>query len=236
MPAAVSGDRFRIDGLAPGPYLVTAQTLEEGDARLVEVAAGGAAEIVLESRGSGTLEGTLVNRGTGAPIAGALCHTVLRAGGFQGVTSWSPDISPHSDAQGRFVLQRAPAGDVHVTCFGSGSALAGAIATVPQGGRATVRLEVVNRDGTGGSIGVDFADFSFEPRVARLVAGGPAAQAGVAVGDLIVALAGEDVRGLDALSVRGLIRNLPVGGRVALGVQRGSAARRTVQVAVVLEE
>jgi hypothetical protein len=134
------------------------------------------------------------------------------------------------------VLQRAPAGDVHVTCFGSGSALAGAIATVPQGGRATVRLEVVNRDGTGGSIGVDFADFSFEPRVARLVAGGPAAQAGVAVGDLIVALAGEDVRGLDALSVRGLIRNLPVGGRVALGVQRGSAARRTVQVAVVLEE
>lgn len=237
-PASVSGNTFHIDGLSPGTYVVTAQTLEEGDAELVEVKAGATSEVALASQGSGVLEGLLVEQGTGKPIAGSVCHTVLRAGSYMGITNWSPDVVPKTDAQGKFTLSPAPAGDVIVTCFQTEAySMAEGQATVPRGGRQTVRLTAVRRaDDSQGSVGLSFnSQLSIEARVVRVMPGGPAAQAGVQVGDLVVSVDGVDATALGPLTIEALIRNHPVGGKLTLGVKRGGEVKSFV-MAVVLAD
>jgi hypothetical protein len=218
-------------------YVVTAQTLEEGDAKLVEVRAGATTEVALESQGSGTLEGTVVEHGKGTPLAGFICHTTKRAGPYEGITNWSAELAPKTDAQGKFVLSPAPAGDVHVSCMKFPDfAEAQAAATVPRGGRAAVTLTAVRRaESTRSSVGIDFSHTSVEPRIVRVLPAGPAARAGLAVGDLVVTVGGVDVSALGASAVDALIRNHPVGSKVTLGVKRGAQVK-TVTLEVVVED
>jgi hypothetical protein len=49
----VSGSTFRVTGMRPGRYLVTAQTTQEGDARIIEVRPGRTTELALTARGRG---------------------------------------------------------------------------------------------------------------------------------------------------------------------------------------
>ena len=67
-------------------------------------------------------------------------------------------------------------------------------------------------------LGVSLEDGGQGPRVAAVSDGGPAAKAGVQVGDVITAIGGQTVRSADDL--RGEIDNLQVGKRVTLTVER----------------
>ncbi len=233
-PATVEGDHFRIDGLAPGSYVVTAQTLVEGDAALVEVEAGKVTTLTLTSGGSGVLEGTVTEWKSGAPVAGAFCHTVLRAGTRAGITNWSEETAPKTDAQGRFQLDPGPAGDVKVLCRGTSASIGVANATVPKGGVATVSMRVValSSDTGAGSIGASFDWDAAVPRVSDIAPGSPAAAAGLAVGDVITKFNGASLEGIGGSGMWALIATQAIGSKVDLTVQRG-ADTATLSIPVV---
>ncbi len=60
--------------------------------------------------------------------------------------------------------------------------------------------------------------------VEAVVAGGPAAEAGVAVGDVIVAVGGRPVAEVSLADFRGALRSRPVGSEIRLTVRRGPAS------------
>jgi len=78
-------------------------------------------------------------------------------------------------------------------------------------------------------LGVSLEDADSGARVAAVTGGGPAASAGVRVGDVIVAIDGDAVRSTD--DVRGAVEARDVGAHATLTVLRGG---EHVQVEVTL--
>lgn len=220
-PAQVEGSTFRVQ-LAAGTYLVTAMNLHEGDAQRVEVREGEMTKVTMTSHGRGTIHGSVVEHTTRAPVPNLVCHTVVRAGTEAGITNWDQELSPRTGADGKFTVDPAPAGDVSVSCFGDWGTMSSASAqvVVPRGGTLDVALEVVKRStDTPGDIGADLADVL---RILQLKPQGPAAKAGLLVGDVIVAVDGAPVAPLDGSGVEMLISNHVPGTKVTLGIMRGT--------------
>ncbi len=219
----VTGDRYRIAGLAPGRYLVDAQTTFEGAARVVEVRAGETTTLDLAAQGRGAIEATVVDADSQAPVPNVVCHVVLAANGMQGLTNWDSTVAPKSDAAGRLRLDPAPAGDVIVSCFSpdprhSSPSVA---VTVTAGATAKVALKsVTSTTDNPGTTGIQFEWRMVAPLIAQIVAGSSAAEAGLEPGDLVTAVGARGVGGLDAAAVRYLIQNHPLGSRVSITVSR----------------
>ncbi len=237
LPGVIEGTTFRIRGLPAGKYLVTGQTVHEGDAATVEVRSGVASRVTLTSQGSGTIEGTYRELAGEAPIVGAICQVVASAEGFRGVTNFDPALLPRTGADGSFVLQRAPAGTTYVTCSVEGTwqiSYAAKVVEVPRGGVATVALTGVRypQDGSTGNVGLDVDWRQLDMVVQSVRPGGPAARAGILPGDRLTAFNGLRLDGVSSQGFYFLVAGVPIGQSAPLSYRRGGAEEVTVVVTV----
>jgi protocatechuate 3,4-dioxygenase beta subunit len=228
----VTASSFRIAGLRPGRYIVSAQTGYEGAAQVVELKSGERKSLTLKAQGRGSIEGTVTDFRTGAPLAGATCHVSASAGGVRALTAWDGRTAPRSDSQGRVVLDPAVAGAVTVSCFMPirGWSTPSADVVVAPGGRATVQLPsaelLLDYPST---TGIDFNWQVTAPRIAEIQPQSTAAKAGLLVGDLIIAVDGKSMAGLNGDGVRNMIDSRPSGSDVSITVLRGSQ-RKTINL------
>jgi len=231
----VDGQTFRITGLRPGRYTVNAQTAVEGDIQQVDVKSGQPTKLTLTSHGQGAIEGTVLDFRSKKPLGGATCRVVMALDGDQGQTNWDMATAPKSDANGRVVIDPAPAGPVSVICQPSGYKWSLAITdmTVTSGGRATPQLyavELLQENPT--TTGAVLPWRVTPPRIASIMPSSPAATSGLVVGDLVTAVNGASVAGLCGSAVSVLIGSTPANGDVKITVQRGTATK-TVTVKAV---
>jgi RNA polymerase sigma-70 factor (ECF subfamily) len=228
----VTTSSFRIGGLRPGRYVVSAQTSYEGAAQLVDVKSGGSQSLTLTARGRGVIDGTVLDFRSRAPIAGAICLVFTSADGMHGITNWDARTAPRSDGQGRVVLDPAPAGPITVSCLMPSREKSSASADVvlASGSRAAVQLLsaelLIDYPST---TGIDFDWRVTAPRIAALRPEGAAAKAGLLVGDLVVAVDGVSMDGLNGEGVQNIIDSRPAGAEVSLTVMRG-AQRKTFKM------
>ncbi|MCE9578634.1 MAG: carboxypeptidase regulatory-like domain-containing protein [Deltaproteobacteria bacterium] len=185
------------------------------------------------------VRGRLVELGTGAPAPGLAVAIASARGGGTGFASNADAAHANvSDAAGRFELARAPRGRAMLTMMptdwdASPYGLARALVVVGTGpgvidlGDVEVARSRLKPRDRPGDLGFDLADdpADAEPdarvlKVAHLDAGGPASATGLAVGDVIVAVDGTDVRAARYYLSRTLLR-VPTGGTVALTLARG---------------
>lgn len=235
-----TGGRFVLTGMSPGTYTVRAEAAEGAAEVEVALAAGEAqrsVELVLQPRV--TVRGRVVDLETGAPLPGLTVEFGL--GGFAGRAAERGNVT---DAQGRFELRDVPTGAVRVSVrpanYDLDSAYGWASLVQMVEGTGTVELppvELVRRRVAGADRGGDLG-FAVEqpapgedPRARRIAvaavrAGGPAAQAGLRVGDEIVAVGGHDVTGLHSHRYF-VLAEVPTGGTVVLALARGEAVAVT---------
>jgi RNA polymerase sigma-70 factor (ECF subfamily) len=232
IPAVVDGtSAFRITGVRPGRYLVGAQTTAEGDAQVAEVRAGVTAQLAMTAKGRGVIEGSVLDFRTRAPIANARCHAVMTVDGEQIITNWDVASVPRSDAEGRVVIDPAPAGSVSAFCAIPRQRWSNpsAVATLAPGGRVTVQLLSVELTVENvGTSGIEFDGRVVQPRIAALAAKSPARAAGLVIGDVVTAVNGTRVDGLNGIGVMFLIESIPVGSELAITVARGKTATFTM--------
>jgi hypothetical protein len=180
--AVVSGTHYTISNVPAGKYRITAQS-DDGYARADATVGAGKTMVPLENKGFGRVEGRVINESTKAPVADLRCSTE----GMQSDTT---------DKSGAFRLERVPAGEGHVYCFGK-TGFASAPVTVQLNGTAHVDLVAKSRDGFGGRgyAGLELESQLSEVVVKSVVARGPADRAGMKVGDVIKEIDGGEVDG-----------------------------------------
>lgn len=219
--AEVDGDRFRASGLSPGTYVLTAVTgSREGDAQRVVVRAGQTTAATMTSRGTATVAGRVLDFKKRTPIAGQRCLVITRQGNDVGAVYNGPDAFALSDADGRFLFESTPAGEIVVDCRGLAKAVA------PRGQRTDVVVYTVPDQATSGDIGATFFGYSlFERRIVALTKGGAADRAGLSVGDEVLAVDGMAVSELDARSTLRLIQQRAPGTPAVLTIKRGQETK-----------
>jgi protocatechuate 3,4-dioxygenase beta subunit len=204
----VDSSSFRISGLRPGRYVVSASTDHDSDAQLVDVQNGQTTDVALRARGHAAVDVTVLDFKTHAPIAGAACHVQSSAGGIAGQANWSSASVTPTDASGHVTLDDVPAGPGLVLCNMPTITMSmpSADVTLTPGSRGNAQLFTVTIASTYPvTIGVGFDWRSAPPRLASVAAGGPGAQAGLQVGDLVTAVDGMSVSGLNGAGVSALI-------------------------------
>lgn len=141
------------------------------------------------------------------------------------MTPWDGRRGPYSDRQGRVLLEPAPAGPVTVSCVMPARqwSVPSVDIVVAPGGRAAAQLLSVERLVEDSSTtDIDFDWRVTAPRIAAVPPDSSAAKAGFLAGDLVVAVDGVSVDGLNAEGVRNLITDRAAGLEVSLTVLRGS--------------
>lgn len=231
----VSGNTFRVT-VPEGVYVLSVMNAAEGDVKRVEVKEGQWTKVTMTSHGRAVVTGTVIDHRTRAPLNDFVCHVVAAGDGLAGITNWDERSSPRTDEQGAFVADPAPAGSIQINCMGDWREFSSATgtATVARGGKVNVLLEAVRktrREQLAGDIGVIFMD-TVEADIAIVRPGTPAAKAGLAVGERVIAVDGEPVGAIDSQGVQALIGNHEPGSKVVLTVMRGNQ-RRDVAVPVV---
>lgn len=226
--------RWQIDGIPVGTYTVRVESVV-GDATLpaLELQPGNnTVDIELETRGS--LSGVVVDLESGKPISGYHVNAeTLRAGLMQ--DDWNSRVRT-TDADGAFKLDEVPAGSITVAVWPPNFEdatfdAAIRLARIAPGSHTNLSpLRLVRRrlgpDERPGDLGFllkedDPNDISDETplRVAVVRPDGPAAVAGMQVGDIVVTIDGHDVtRDNRYLSHR--LLQVPAGDAVAVGVAR----------------
>lgn len=230
---------WRLTNLPPGTYEVSVDAAEgtaKVDVELAEGAEETELELVLAPRV--TLEGRLVDAETGEPVVGL--KVLATAVGGRARFRSGPNASAQkdvSDAEGRFVVENAPTGKVLLMMVPIGTRLSeygrtgvsrrvAAEPRVQDLGTMELVKERVGPGETRGDLGYEVkqTEPGTEPEDARRVVavvrpGGPAEAAGLAVGDEIVSVEGQDVRGVEGYRYEKLVR-VPTGTTVSLGVVR----------------
>ncbi len=230
---AVDPTSFHIGGLRPGRYVVNASTEHDGDAKLVDVVSGQTTAVALVARGHAAVDVTVLDFKTRAPIAGAGCHVASAIDGISGITNWSARAAPTTDATGHAELDPVPAGPGIALCVTSSLSMSTPSADVAlaAGSRSHVQLlSVPMTTGFPVTIGAGFDWRTASPRFASVDANGPAANAGLQVGDLVTAVDGASVAGVNGEGVAALIAAHTAGAPIQLGIARG-AAQLSVSVA-----
>ncbi len=177
----------------------------------------------------------------GAPVPGMTVH-ISGAGAWAGGDEQKLNVT---DEQGRFEVAHAPTGQVTVSVWPPSwsnsefhwtqmpARFADTAATVELAPIQVARRKV--KDGeAGGDVGytIKEAEPGADPLAARLIVavvrpGGPAAAAGLQVGDEITSVDGHDVTGPRTYLHRGLISALP-GATITLGLARGNSVQLVV--------
>ncbi len=220
--AVPDGDTFKLTGLHPARYLVSAQTGGEGDAQIVDVKPGITANVVLTARGQGVIDATVVDFRSRAPLPNAMCRVLLNVDGAQSMTNWDIATVPRSDARGRVVIDPAPAGSITVRCeFASFKWSHPAVDfTLAANERKAIQLQAVEQlQENPGEAGLEFDWQTTPARIYRVKPNSQAAKAGIVAGDLVTEVNGVSVIGLDGAGVDTLIHSVPIGEDVHLVVR-----------------
>lgn len=223
IPGTGDGTTFRLAGLRPGRYVVSAQTVNEGETRIIEVRAGEITRTDMTSHGQAVIEGTVIDFRTRQPIPNVTCHAMTSVNGEPVFANWDLSDGAKSDASGHIKIDPAPAGTVTVTCrmVGFRSSPPSADVTVPRGGHAVVELMSVEATSENPStIGIEFDWNATPPRISAVLPNSPAIKAGIAVGDVVTQVDGVAVQGLNGAGVQRLVESVPVGTYVQMTVLR----------------
>jgi RNA polymerase sigma factor (sigma-70 family) len=231
--ATVSGATFSITGLSPGRYVVQATAGADLDASTVDVKSGETAHVVLKSRGTGRVEGAAYEYGTTKPVIAARCGVAVAVGG--GNFTMDSSRQGFTDAAGRFALD-APIGHARIVCIPPEPPWSGAGAEVDveadKVAGHTVYSVLPTFGATTGSVGLKVQPLTFPITVGTVDPHGPAAAAGVQVGDHLVSIDGGSLDGLLPIGAWYLILNHAAGTTATLGIEHGGATRQ-VTVPVV---
>jgi hypothetical protein len=220
----IAGERFTFVALAPGRYVVKAHAGDDSAEEVVDVEAGRTARVTLTARGRGRIEGTVTELATRAPIVGMKCNVgevqsgappILEASAIEGTT----------DTNGTFSLP-APGGSALVICASSDPKVsgAGAIVDVTAHGMTHLDLVAVRAIPPLGDPGFELAPMQFPSTVRSVGRAGPAAAAGLQVGDQLLAVDDAAVVGLAPSGVMNLVRSHPPGASVALAILRAGSS------------
>jgi hypothetical protein len=212
-----SDGKFELDLVAPGNYdlVVTADGFAPARPARVAVPADGWAEIAVELAAGARVAGRVTSGGQ--PVAGA---RVAISAGYEG-----PPV--FSDGQGRFSLMDVAPGTRSVLASKAGMASAHRDDVEVRAGQ-TSEVELVMGAGgkKEGGIGVGLALSSqARPFVARVVARGAGARAGLRKGDLVMAIDGVTSLNLPVDQAAAMLRG-PVGSAVRVEVEREGRALR----------
>ena len=220
---------YRLDDLPPGPVVVSASAPSHAPSDDLEVTIPeppGVATADFDLRPGGRVTGQVVDRATRAPIPGAAVQVEGRAGVGGSVIALLGETAAGPD--GRFELSGLPTRPLSILVQAEGHharILSGLVP--PEGGvlgPVTVELSPVEpgeepRVELAG-IGVQFAPRGEALRIMAVVPGGGAAEAGLQVGDEILAV---DGRPVSELGMDGSVQAIrgPEGSTVTLRVRRG---------------
>ena len=231
--------RFELTDLPPGPVTISASApghlpAPEAEARIPEHP--GVAEVEIRLRRGGRVFGRVTDRTTGRPLPGA--QVALEGDGGSEPSLLDAGASAVSGEEGMFVVGGLPARviSLHVSAVGHHSRIVTGI-DVPDGGTAgpvEVKLSPVAEGEEPrvelAGIGVTLARQGRSAlRIATVVSGGGAAEAGLAPGDEILSVEGRPVSALGMAVAVDLIRG-PEDTRVRLVVRRGEAPAAEVWV------
>lgn len=228
---------YRLDGLAQGRarVIVSAPGYAPSAPRDVEIPEPGRGEAVADARltPGGRLTGVVVSEGTGAPIEGA---RVALEGQLESATSALPALAEAAtDAAGRFTLTGLPRrASIFVAAAGHHARIVGGLEGSP--GATVGPITVALRTAEAGEeprvdlagIGVALAPHGDGLTITRVVADGGGARAGLAPGDVILAVDGQPVLDLGTADAIEAIRG-PEGTVVTLTLRRGERTE-TVRV------
>ncbi|WP_437968777.1 carboxypeptidase regulatory-like domain-containing protein [Sorangium sp. So ce260] len=239
---AFTGGAFTISDLPEGKYEISTEAQEGTGSVEVALAPGEQRSgVVLALAPRASLKGQVVSLEGGAPIAGVR----LNAFPTKAMTAPGPQFVQEANATddaGRFQMDQVPSGPIVLVCAPSdpmGSPYGAAVVPVDaQPGAVTDVGRVVmakRRVGPGdppGDLGFSIKEAGIADLAARPIEvldvrpGGPAAQAGLRGGDVIVSVDGHDVRGKMAYLYRPL-STVPAGTQVTLGLSRGASVSIT---------
>jgi hypothetical protein len=231
--------RFELADLPPGPVVVTASApghlpSPEEEATIPEHP--GVTEVELRLGQGGRISGRVTDRATGKPLPGA--RIALEGDGGAEPSLLDPGATAVASADGSFLVAGLPVRTVslHVAADGHHSRIVTGIA-VPDGGVAgpvEVKLTPV-ADGEEprvelAGIGASLARQGRSAlRITAVIAGGGAAEAGLAAGDEILSVEGRPVSDLGLAGAVDLIRGQE-DTRVRLVVRRGETPAAEVWV------
>lgn len=213
-----SDGRFELDLVNPGQYdlVVTADGFAPVRPPRVAVPPDGWAEIEVELAAAATVSGTVSS--AGAPVAGA---RVAMSSGYEG-----PPV--FTDAQGRFTLIDVAPGRRSISASKSGMVSAHRDDVAVRAGE-TVAVELTlgaAGNKKEGGIGLVLASTTqTRPRIAAVARRGPAFKAGVARGDLLLAVDGITTLNMPVDRATALLRG-PVGATVRVEVERAGKLLR----------
>jgi protocatechuate 3,4-dioxygenase beta subunit len=237
--------RFVLEALPPGSFRLTAECADgSGDTQvtLEEGAAKAGVTVKLEKKVS--VKGRVVDLESGEPVPGMMVSMSRKKGGDMNFSFGGGDKRNITDESGTYELDAVPLGPVSVLLFPRGlgddsdysfsqQALEvkdGSPYEVPDIQLAKTR---VKDDAVAGDLGFKLkeVDPGIDWSDRELIVGfvrpeGPAAKAGLKVGDKIISVDGHDVTGSRAAHYYTLSR-VPVGTAVEFGVEGGDAVTIT---------
>ncbi|XYH99561.1 carboxypeptidase regulatory-like domain-containing protein [Sorangium sp. So ce1128] len=241
---AFTGGAFTIGDLPEGKYEVSTSTPEGAAAVEVALAPGEQRSgVVLALVPLASVKGQVVSLDDGAPVAGVRFNVFPRKGMTAPRQSGFREGNV-SDESGRFEVKQTPSGAVVLVCMPSDpmsspydvavlpvEAQPGAVTDVGRVVLPRRRIKPGDEPGDlgfaikeGGGPDVDLTAQTFE--VIEVRPRGPAALAGLQVGDVIVSVDGHDVRGKMGYLYRPLT-TVPAGTQVTLGLSRGASVSIT---------
>lgn len=230
--AVAQDGTYKLDHLAPGDYACRVRA-DAGTAEGKVSVPAGEAKLALVIEPWGSLTGTVVSVLTGKPVPEltVVVNSDDNAGGFVDAITGR---APKTDAAGRFVLERVAAGKGRVMFVSPTNSMANLESreyTARAGERVdlgTIKI-VPPRNGDAGTFGMATEPDGDALKVTSVSDGGPAAGAGVQVGDRITALAGQPVKTLTPEIAQKLIASgaIGVGQTVTLTLERGAEVTLT---------
>lgn len=225
--ATVDGTQFHFAGLSAGSYQVAAVGAE-ADAKAIDVSPGQTATVTLQSRGSTTIRGRVVDFASGAGVVGMRCEAGLRTS--VGAPTWINSVVVFSDENGAFVLEGAPTGSISVGCSTNGNYWTNGKADLNalSGQDATCEVPVVkiNPDGAFANTGAVVDPSTTPVRFSVVLPHSAGDQAGVRAGDVVLTVDGASVAPLTPQGVAVLIAQHPPGTTAHLGLSRGGQSTK----------
>ena len=216
--AKVSGDHFTITGLKPASYMV--QALVDGvqlDGTTAVVQSNTSAHVTLRARPRATIQGRVVELGTGTPVARMTCHVVMAIDHRESATVGPWPAEQLTDTSGGFKLD-APVGPVRVSCDANDltHSYAGGDVNVPPTGVVGLELSSVLL-----VLPLSNPGFAFDPELIPPTVLRASPTSGVNAADVIVAIDGVDVSNMSAATAKALVTNHRPGTSATLSVLRG---------------
>jgi protocatechuate 3,4-dioxygenase beta subunit len=238
-----TGGAFLIGDLPAGTFEVTASAAEGTGVARAHLADGqDVAGLTIQLAARGTVTGRLVSLDDGKPIAGFMIIVRPARRGSMIITADAEEVV--SDAEGKFAVANAPAGQVQVIAFpvdgqGSGHGSGHRLASIESGrttdlGDIRIPRQRMRPDERGGDLGFTLKSTPPETEpgnetlvVARVAPDGPAAKSGLQVGDVIVSVDRHDVR--TDPSLYWTLTHVRPGTTVSFGLERGATANITAR-------